>query len=102
MSIFIGARTHSTIAALSLNIPSIIISYSIKSIGINRNYFDNDYFVLNCNQINSDNLLARINDILNKNQYYKDLLIRKNKLIKDKLSKDSLDLYNQIINKGKI
>ena len=33
---FMGARTHSTIAALSSYVPTISIAYSIKAFGINE------------------------------------------------------------------
>ncbi len=36
---FIGARTHSTIAAYSLNIPTLALGYSIKSKGIAEDIF---------------------------------------------------------------
>ena len=42
---FIGARTHSTIAAYSSLVPTIVVGYSVKSIGIARDLFgtDRDY-----------------------------------------------------------
>lgn len=43
---FIGARTHSTIAALSSGIPTTSISYSIKSKGINKDIFGHNDHVL--------------------------------------------------------
>jgi colanic acid/amylovoran biosynthesis protein len=43
---FIGARTHSTIAALSSGVPTISIAYSIKARGINRDLFGKEDFVL--------------------------------------------------------
>ncbi|MBO8219576.1 polysaccharide pyruvyl transferase family protein [Prochlorococcus marinus] len=96
--IFIGARTHSTIAALSLNIPSIILSYSIKSLGINKFFFENNYLVLDCNQINKDNLLIRVDNILENEKYYKDILNRKNKLIRDEMKISTLSLYDDFFN----
>ncbi|MCE5327991.1 MAG: polysaccharide pyruvyl transferase family protein [Planctomycetaceae bacterium] len=39
LSLFIGARTHATIAAISSYIPTISIGYSMKAKGINRDVF---------------------------------------------------------------
>lgn len=36
---FIGARTHSTIATLSMGVPTILIGYSVKATGINQDLF---------------------------------------------------------------
>jgi len=42
--VFCGARTHSTIAALSSCVPTLSLSYSMKSIGINKMIYGNlDY-----------------------------------------------------------
>lgn len=43
---FIGARTHSTIASLSMLVPTITIGYSVKAFGINRDIFGHDEFVI--------------------------------------------------------
>lgn len=36
---FVGARTHSTIAAYSTHVPTLVLGYSIKSLGIARELF---------------------------------------------------------------
>lgn len=43
---FIGARTHATIAAMSTNVPTISIGYSVKAVGINEDVFGSDEWVL--------------------------------------------------------
>lgn len=43
---FIGARTHSTIAALSQGVPTISIAYSVKAKGINQDLFGDTRYVL--------------------------------------------------------
>lgn len=40
--IFIGARTHATIAAYSMGIPTLAIGYSVKARGIARDLFGNE------------------------------------------------------------
>lgn len=44
---FVGARTHSTIAAFSTYVPTLSLAYSIKARGINRDVFgDEDFCIL--------------------------------------------------------
>lgn len=43
---FAGARTHSTIAALSSHVPTLSLSYSVKAQGINEDIFDHLDFCL--------------------------------------------------------
>ena len=95
--IFIGARTHSTIAALSLNIPTISISYSIKSEGLNKMIFDKTDFVINCDQLNKNNLIKKINEVIKNEKNLNQILETKNKYIEEVLVESSFDLYNQII-----
>lgn len=60
MKIFIGARTHSTIAALSSCIPTLSLAYSMKAKGINRDIFGDEFYCLNPNELKSDMILERI------------------------------------------
>lgn len=43
---FIGARTHSVIAAYSSSVPCLAISYSVKSIGIAKDFFGEGKYIL--------------------------------------------------------
>ncbi len=94
--IFIGARMHSVIAALSLNIPTISISYSIKSEGINDIIFGDKKLVIKCNLVNNLILIQKIEYIFNNQNYYKKILENKNKSFKKLLEINSLNLYDQI------
>lgn len=47
---FIGARTHSTIAALSSEVPTISIGYSVKAEGINLDIFGDTRFLCDIRQ----------------------------------------------------
>ena len=53
---FIGARTHSTIAALSSAVPTISIAYSIKAKGINKDLFGHTDYVLETDKVSSTSL----------------------------------------------
>ncbi|MBW1727684.1 MAG: polysaccharide pyruvyl transferase family protein [Deltaproteobacteria bacterium] len=54
---FIGARTHSTIASLSMNVPTGSIGYSIKAIGINNDLLDTDDYVLSHSELSQEGLI---------------------------------------------
>ena len=49
---YIGARTHSTIAAYSSCVPTLVLGYSIKSIGIARDIFGReDNYVISVSKV---------------------------------------------------
>jgi colanic acid/amylovoran biosynthesis protein len=48
---FIGARTHSTIAGLSAEVPTITIAYSSKALGINKQLLGTDEFVIPISEV---------------------------------------------------
>ncbi len=48
---FIGARTHSTIAAYSNGVPTMVIGYSVKSRGIAKDLFGEEKFVIDANTV---------------------------------------------------
>ena len=64
---FIGARTHSTIAALSTGVPTISIAYSPKALGMNRDIFGHDEYVLNAREISRHTLNTKL-DLLQKRE----------------------------------
>lgn len=52
LRILVTARTHASIAAYSTCIPTLVVSYSIKSVGIAKDLFeDYDHYILPLNQI---------------------------------------------------
>lgn len=53
---FIGARTHATIGALSLCVPTMSIAYSVKARGINRDLFGHEDCVLPTRQVSQQTL----------------------------------------------
>ena len=77
--LYVGARTHSTIAAYSTNVPTLVLGYSVKSKGIAKDIFGTyDNYVLPVADLNSDQYLVdgfkwlnenqtKIREILNKN-----------------------------------
>jgi len=59
-SIFAGARTHSTIAALSSGIPTLSIGYSLKARGINRDIFGHLDYCLEVAHLKPETLLEKL------------------------------------------
>lgn len=56
--IFVGARTHATIAAYSTNVPTLVVGYSVKATGIARDIFGtDDKYVLPVQAILDDQVL---------------------------------------------
>lgn len=64
---FIGARTHSTIAALSSCVPTISIGYSVKAQGINHDIFGHLNWLISLEELSAERLsevVCALNDQL--------------------------------------
>lgn len=60
----IASRTHASIAAYSLNIPTLVIGYSVKSKGIAKDIFNNiDNYVIPYENLTIENLIDHYNYI---------------------------------------
>ena len=64
MALFAGARTHSTIAALSSGIPTLSFAYSIKAQGINRDIFDHTDYCMEPTDLDAEGIASRITSML--------------------------------------
>ncbi|WP_339477459.1 polysaccharide pyruvyl transferase family protein [Pseudomonas sp. RL_5y_Pfl2_69] len=71
---FIGARTHSTIAALSSCIPTTSIAYSVKALGINRDLFGNIDYILNTQDVSLSTLKTHFTTLVDNESSIKSLL----------------------------
>ena len=57
---FIGARTHSTIAAYSSCVPCVVVGYSVKAQGIARQLFGTtENYVVSSQNLNSTDILKK-------------------------------------------
>jgi colanic acid/amylovoran biosynthesis protein len=74
---FIGARTHSTIAALSSGVPTVSIAYSVKARGINRDLFGNEDAVLPTTEVSADALQQRLEWLLHEERNLQATLARR-------------------------
>lgn len=59
MEMFIGARTHATIAAYSTAVPVMVLGYSIKSLGIAKDLFGYPRLVLDKSELRNVDLLIQ-------------------------------------------
>jgi len=74
--VYVGARTHSTIAAYSTCVPTLVIGYSVKSIGIATDLFGTDeHFVVPVYSISDENAVTNevMSLIENRNEIKKKL-----------------------------
>ena len=62
--LFMGARTHATIAALSSGVPTISIAYSVKARGINRDVFGSEDMVLETSEVSAASLRTSLDWLL--------------------------------------
>jgi colanic acid/amylovoran biosynthesis protein len=74
---FIGARTHSTIAALSSFIPTLSIAYSVKARGINKDLFGHEEYVLDISDVTSETLINGFQKLANEEMEIKEILENK-------------------------
>ena len=71
---FIGARTHSTIAALSSAVPTVSVAYSVKARGINRDLFGNEDMVLPTPDVSASSLWSSLDWLLREESSLRTLL----------------------------
>jgi colanic acid/amylovoran biosynthesis protein len=64
MALFAGARTHSTIAALSSGVPTLSFAYSIKAQGINRDIFGHTNYCMEPTDLDAKAVASRITSML--------------------------------------
>lgn len=74
---FIGARTHSTIAALSSEVPTVSIAYSVKARGINRDLFGSEDMVLPTPEVSETSLWSSLDWLLREENSLRALLARR-------------------------
>ena len=95
MDIFIGKRLHSCIFALAMNVPSIVIGYEKKALGIMK-MIDNQDNVININSMTADGLVKLVKKLLNEKKQKSKHLSEKILEIQDKALKNG-DLLEKLI-----
>jgi polysaccharide pyruvyl transferase WcaK-like protein len=74
-TVFAGARTHSTIAALSMGVPTLSLAYSVKAWGLNDDVFGHTDYCMNVSELQREAALAERMEALlaNKNSIQRQL-----------------------------
>ena len=90
--LFVGARTHATIAAYSSCVPTLVVGYSVKARGIARDLFgQEEHYVLPVQSLrNRDDLVKEFQRLLSQE-----------KEIREKLEKKMPDYRNRASETGK-
>ena len=73
-SYFFGARTHSTIAAMTNGIPTVSISYSVKARGLNLDIFGHTEHVLDMYDLNARSLNDKLEGLIRNEEDIKNIL----------------------------
>jgi colanic acid/amylovoran biosynthesis protein len=75
--VFVGARTHATIASTSQLVPTIALAYSTKAFGIMEDVLDRERCVLDVRELTADRLVSMVDALLSgKNQIVADMSAR--------------------------
>lgn len=61
---FMGARTHSTIAGFSTGVPTASIAYSIKALGLNRDIFGHERYVIPTKTLTASSLSQTLQTLI--------------------------------------
>ena len=98
LRLFVGARTHATIAAYSTGVPTICLGYSVKSRGIAEDLFGtSENYVVSVSELNSgDEVINAFKFILKHEKEIKDRLLK----ILPEYKKSILDAVNKYIVKN--
>lgn len=96
--VFAGARTHSTIAALSSGVPTLSIAYSMKARGINEDIFGSLDHLLESSRLDAGEFVGRIGKLITEERRLRDVLraqipvMRERALQAGSLLRECLDL----------
>lgn len=83
-NMIIAARMHCCIAGVSSGTPTLFITYSSKGIGLARYVYNDDSLTINMRELTKELLFQKVNLILNKEEYLRNMLSAKNLLfVKD-------------------
>ena len=96
MKLFAGARTHSTIAALSSGIPTLSFAYSIKAQGINGDIFGHTDYCINPKDLEAKVACDHITSMLDREASIRRELSERIPVIK-KSSSDAGMILKQIL-----
>lgn len=93
---FIGARTHATIGALSTEVPTISIAYSIKAKGLNKDLFTHTRYVLDTPKVSRETLWSSLETLQSEESAIKALLAERIPVWKAR-AKGSADVLQKVL-----
>ncbi len=99
--LFIGARTHATIASTSMLVPTLAIAYSTKAFGIMEDVLDKEKCVCDINNLNFEELLCKCEYLIEK----REKVVKEMKHRIEKIRKRAYlngELIREILNDGNI
>lgn len=73
-AIFVGARTHSTIAALSSQTPTLSLGYSFKALGINQDLLGTREYCLQPEEMTAEGIAVHTGSLLRNAEAVRELL----------------------------
>lgn len=82
MDLFIGTRMHSNIFSTSMGVPTVAIAYQRKTHGVMAMLEMSDY-VLDVSDITYEELVSKINDLLDNQHSVRDRLLRGSRRLKE-------------------
>lgn len=86
--LFIGARTHATIASASMFVPTIALAYSIKAFGIMDDILDKDTCVCDVRKLNAEELMGKVKYLFENQENIRREMKDKINMIKKRSSKN--------------
>ena len=86
VALFAGARTHSTIAAMSSNVPTVFIGYSMKARGLAQDAFGHlDWLIDSQELVSSPSLLAeKMTELVKKEELVHEQLAAMNPIFRER------------------
>ena len=70
--VFAGGRTHSTIAALSSEVPTLSFGYSFKAEGLNHDVYGHQSYCISAAQFSPENIVKTLEKLLNDRERVRD------------------------------
>lgn len=83
LPLFIGARTHSTIASLSSAVPTIVLAYSMKGEGIIKDIFHDDQWMIKVEEMDANILCKKISQAMHSRDEIREQLNESYRYISD-------------------
>lgn len=75
MLVFMGARTHATIAAFSSGVPTLSLGYSTKASGINKEIFGHSEFCIFRDQIKLEFIISKMRGLIDRRDLIHERLV---------------------------